>query len=337
MKINDITYETVSIPLIKPFTISYGTQHTYNGIIVRILTDEGITGLGEAPTSPHITGDTLKSIMGAIDIIKPALIGENPLHIPRLMRTVHNSILHNYSAKKAIDNALYDIFSKSNNISIKDLLGSEKNKMETSLTISIGTKDDSLKEAENLLKMGAKVIKVKIGLNPKEDIERIKALCSNFNIPFRLDANGGYTLKEAIIVLKELEGYNIQFIEQPVKYYLYKDLMELNGKSNIPIMADESVKTANDLLNIIDYIDMVNIKLAKSGGIHEGVIMANILKKRDKKFMVGCMLETKLSISAGLHFSLGVGADYIDLDGFIDLKEQIHDDLVKFENGYLSV
>lgn len=337
MKITDVSYETITIPLSKPFSISYGTQTSYSGVLVKIETDEGLTGFGEAPASPHITGDTIKSIMGALDLFKPVLIDENPLNIPRLINKVDSAILHNYSAKKSVDNALYDIFSKYSRISIKDLLGSQKERMETSLTVSIGSKEDSLKEAEALMKMGAKVIKVKIGLCPKDDIERVKALSKAFDVPLRLDANGGYTLKEAVNVLKELEEYNIQFIEQPVKYHLLKDLKKLSRDCRIPIMADESVKTGRDLLDIIDDIDMVNIKLAKSGGIHEAVIMANILKKKDKRFMVGCMIETKLSIASSLHFSLGTGADFIDLDGFVDLKYQPNDDMVVLKDGYLSL
>ncbi len=337
MKITDLSYEEITIPLKKPFVISYGTQRSYTGVIVKIATDEGIFGLGEAPVSPHITGDTIKSIMGALDIFSHLLKGQNPLHIPRLMNLVNSSILHNCSAKKAVDNALYDIFSQKAGIPLRDMLGAAKDRLETSLTISIQNRKDSLREAEELLEMGAKVIKVKIGLSPKEDIDRVKALCTNFGVPLRLDANGGYDLKEAIYVLRELEGLNIQFIEQPVKYDLYSDLAEIRRRTMIPVMADESVKTASDLLRVIDDVDMVNIKLAKSGGIHEAIIMANILKKKNKKFMVGCMIETKLSISAGLAFALGTGADYIDLDGFIDLKNQIHDELVILKDGYLSI
>ncbi len=337
MKITDITCEEIYIPLKKPFRISYGTQRAYKGVIIKIDTDENISGLGEAPISPHITGDTISSITGAIEIFKELLLGENPLLIPKLIGLINNSILYNYSAKKAVDNALYDILTKVTGITVREMLGASLQQLETSLTVSIGTRKDCLRDAEALIEMGAKVIKAKIGLSPKEDIDRVKALCSNFDVPVRLDANGGYTLKEAIHVLRELEGLNIQFIEQPVRHDLYEELGELRKQTIIPVMADESVRTCIDLLRVIDHVDMVNIKLAKTGGIHEAVIMANILKKKNKKFMVGCMIETKLSIAAGLNFSLGVGADYIDLDGFIDLETQVHDDLVTFRDGFLSL
>ncbi len=334
MKIESMEWEVLQIPLKKPFKISLGTTTEYLGIIVKICTDE-FCGVGEAAPSTRITGDTIQSTLGALNIFKNQIIGMDATEIGKIMNTT-NHTARNTTAKAAVDMALYDLLGKQAKIPVRNLLGGEKEKIETSLTVTIGSIQDTLKSAEELLNAGAKVLKVKIGLYPEEDIARIKALREITDVKIRVDANQGYSLKRAMIVLRSIERYDIEFAEQPIPASQIDDLAILRRYTEIPIMADESLHTSADMLRLVGKVDAINIKLMKSGGMHEALKIAAIAKAAGIKIMVGCMIETKVGITAGTHFALGIGADYADLDGYWDLSEQPFDG-VRFDKGYNSV
>ncbi len=327
-----MNWKKIEIPLKKAFKIALGTTTKYEGVILKICT-ENYCGYGEASPSPRITGDTVDSIISSLRRFKEILIGKDPLEIGKLMGNLNREIVSNTSAKAAVDMALYDIMGQYSNMPVRKLIGGEKDRIETSLTVSIGKVPDTIKDAENLLDKGARVLKIKIGLNPQEDIERIRAIRKITDAKIRVDGNQGYSLKQAIKVLRAIERYEIEFAEQPIPRNEIENLRILRENTEIPIMADESVHNSHDLIKLIGKVDAINIKLMKSGGIYEAIKMASIAKACSMKIMVGCMIETKLGITAGTHFALGIGADYADLDGYFDLREQPFEG-VKFENGY---
>jgi L-alanine-DL-glutamate epimerase-like enolase superfamily enzyme len=233
----------------------------------------------------------------------------------------------------SIDFALFDIISQKAGLPLKDLLGGRKDRIETSLTVDIGNLEYTLKNARKLLDAGAKVLKVKIGLNPQEDIERIKAIRDITDAKIRVDGNQGYSLKRAIRVLREMEKYELEFAEQPIPANEIENLKILRESVDIPLIADESVHNSFDVMKLIGKVDGINIKLMKSGGIYEAIKMASIARAAGMKIMVGCMIETQVGIAAGTHFALGIGVDYADLDGYWDLTEQPYKG-VEFKDGY---
>ena len=321
MEIISVKWIPLSIPLKKPFKIALGTTTSYSGFILKICTSKAC-GFGEAVPSPKITGDNMESIEKAFRIFKPLLLREEACKIGRIMEKINDVIPGNTAAKAAVDMALYDLLGNLLRLRVTDILGGEMEKIETSLTIGITSIKDAVKQAIKLTDMGAKIIKVKIGLNPDEDVERIRLIREVTDARIRVDANQGYSLNQAIRVLKAMEKYDIEFAEQPLPKDRIDDLKTLREKVGIPIIADESVHNAKDVLKLIDRVDGINIKLMKSGGIYEGIRMASIAKAAGMKIMVGCMVETKLGIAAGQNFALGIGADYADLDGYLDLTKQ---------------
>ncbi len=327
-----MNWKKIEIPLKKPFKIALGTTTKYEGVILKICVAD-YCGYGEASPSPRITGDTVDSIISSLRRFKINLIGKNPLEIGKIMNELNKDIIHNSSAKAAVDMALYDLLGKRANLPVRNILGGEKDKIETSLTVSIGKIPDTIKDAENLLDKGAKILKIKIGLNPQEDIERIHAIRKITDAKIRVDGNQGYSLKMAIKVLRAIERYEIEFAEQPIPRNEIENLRILREKTEIPIMADEAVHNSQDLINLIGKVDAINIKLMKSGGIYEAMKMASIAKAARMKVMVGCMIETKLGITSGTQFALGVGADYADLDGYFDLKTQPFEGVI-YKDGY---
>ncbi|EDY34332.1 TPA: dipeptide epimerase [Candidatus Aciduliprofundum boonei] len=325
-------WDVLEIPLRKPFKIAFETMDTYRGVIVKICTEE-YCGYGEAAPAPRITGDTVESTVAALKRFKPLIIGRNPVKIGKIMDDLNSSLLGTPSAKAAIDFALYDILAQKLEVPLKDILGGKKDKIETSLTVDIGDLNYTLQHARKLLDAGAKVLKVKIGLNPDEDIERVRAIRKMTDAKIRVDGNQGYSLKRAMKVLREIEKFEIEFAEQPIPASEIDNLKILRESVDIPIIADESVHDSLDVLRLIGKVDGINIKLMKSGGIYEAMKMASIARAAGMKIMVGCMIETKVGITAGTHFALGIGADYADLDGYWDLTKQPYLG-VEYRDGY---
>ncbi len=331
MKILDMSWEIINVPLKKPFKIALGTTETYTGVIVKICTEE-FCGYGEAAPSPRITGDTVGSTIAALERFRPNLIGKDVLRVGEIMNNLERIIHDNSTAKAAVDFALHDILGKRAKLPLVNILGGERREIETSLTVTIGSVEESIKSAEELLNAGARVLKVKIGIDPEEDVERIKKIREITDARIRVDANQGYSLKRAINVLRRIERYEIEFAEQPIPAGQIDDLQIIRSSTEIPIMADESVHTKEDALRLVGKVDAINIKLMKSGGIREAQRIAAIAKAAGMKIMVGCMIETKLGITAGTHFALGIGADYADLDGYWDLSKRVFEG-VEFVDG----
>ena len=318
MEIISVKWERVNIPLKKPFKIALGTITDYSGYILKICSSR-TCGFGEAVPSPKITGDTMESIEKAFHIFKQLLLGEEACKTGRIMNKIHSAIPKNTAAKAAVDMAIYDLIGNRWRVRVSDLLGGEKEKIDTSLTISITNTKDAVKQAAKLTEQGAKVLKVKIGLDPDADIERVRLIREVTDAKIRVDANQGYSLNQAIRVLKAIEKFDIEFAEQPLPKDRLDDLKTLRNSVEIPIIADESVHNSRDVLKLVGRVDGINIKLMKSGGIYEAIKMASVAKAAGMKIMVGCMVETKLGIAAGQNFALGIGADYADLDGYWNL------------------
>ena len=184
------------------------------------------------------------------------------------------------------------------------------------------------KDAVKAVKRGFKALKVKVGVNPSEDVERIKRIreAVGSEIQIRIDANQGWKPKEAIDVLKKIEKYNVQFVEQPVKAEDIKGLATVRKNSSIPVMADETVHSPEDALKVIkaEAVDLINIKLMKSGGIWKAMKIAAIAEAAKIPCMVGCMGESNLGITAAVHFAAATkNVQYADLDSDLLLKDKL--------------
>lgn len=216
MKITDIKFKPVSIKLKREFKIAHSTSTEYQGVLLKIETDENLFGLGEASPSKMVTGETAGSVLYVLEhIFKPALIGRDPAHIEKITGDLDKLIFANTSAKAAVDIALHDLLGKKASLPIYQTLGGYKDEMETSITIGIKSIKQTLQEAAEIAEAGVKAIKLKIGLNPAADIEKVKLLRAEVgdDIKIWLDANQGYTVNQAINVIRQLEESDIEFIE----------------------------------------------------------------------------------------------------------------------------
>ena len=322
MKIKNISIGYLTVPLKTPFITALRTVSTVDDILVRIETDDGLIGLGEAPPTAVITGDTKASIISAIkDFIAPVILGRDLSDFEGTMNALQNSMVHNSSAKAAVDMALYDIFAKSCNLPLYKLLGGFRKQLENDITISINPVEKMVRDSIDAVADGFNILKIKVGTEGLNDIDKISAIrdAIGSEVIIRVDANQGWEPKQAVGIIHKIEDLDlrIELVEQPVKAEDVDGLVYVTNSVTTPIMADESVCSPKDALNILNNraADIINIKLMKSGGIFNALKICSIAESYGVKCMVGCMLEGKISASAAAHFAAAKSnVTMVDLD-----------------------
>lgn len=323
MKIVKIETAEVNIPLVTPFKTALRTVESVNDIVVRVTTDDGQCGFGEAPPTAVITGDTKGSIRCAVEeFIAPNLVGMEIDDLDGIMAKLHGCILKNTSAKAAVDMAVYDLFAKSCKKPLYRVLGGRRAEIETDLTISVNGIEEMVSDSLKAVGEGFRILKIKVGKEAERDIERIKAIREAVgpDIRLRIDANQGWTAKQAVAIIRNLEEMGIQMdlVEQPVAAHDFEGLKFVTSHVSTPILADESVFSVEDAVHIIKEraADLINIKLMKTGGIYEALKICSIAESFGVECMIGCMLESKIAVSAAAHLAAGRGIiTRADLDG----------------------
>ncbi len=318
MKIVKTEIYKFRIPMI-PFTIATGTMEYAQNILIKIHTSEGIIGYGECSAFPMIVGETQTSCYHHAMDFAAFWKGKNPLAIADRLKELDNIIAGNYTIKSAFDIALYDIAAKAANQPLYAFLGGRQKAIESDLTIGIDSPENMAKEAMSFKQKGVNVIKVKLGKEPSVDIERIKQIRNAIGnqIKIRIDANQGWSKEDALMVLQNLAPFDIEFCEQPMHKYYDDYLPALCAASPIPIMADESVFTHHDARKLIanKACHLINIKFSKSGGIHEAIKIHDIAMEHNIACMMGGMLESRLALSAKMHFVMAKNnIKYYDMD-----------------------
>ena len=321
MKITDIRYEKVRVKLAKPFVVAIGVIETCETLIIKVETDEGITGYGEASPFAPVTGELLDTIPQFIELFKPHLIGLSPLELEKVHKIMDRLTTGNTSAKAGIDIALYDIWGKWLNEPLYKILGGYRNAFVTDVTVGISTPEAMAEEALGCVREGYGVIKVKAGISPADDICAIKLIreAVGQGVALRVDANQGWDVRTAISTLRAYEEYGVEAVEQPLPWWDLDGLAFLRGQSRIRLMVDESLHSPEDALKIMkkEAADTFNIKLMKSGGIYPALRINAIAESGGVNCMVGCMLETRLGIAAGAHLVAGQkNITEADLDSF---------------------
>ena len=329
MKIQSIEIGKVSIPLKKPFKTALRTVHSAEDIIVKVIADSGEVGFGNAPPTAVITGDSQDSIIAAIrDTLAPKLVGMDIDNLEGVMTALDSGMLHNCSAKAALDIAVYDLFGKRYGLPLYKLFGGYCRSMETDLTISLNEPAEMVRDSLEAVAEGYTALKLKVGNDPTLDIRRVQAIRDAVGpaVKIRLDANQGWNAKEAVRTIRrfEADGLDIELIEQPVKAHDFDGLKYVTDHVETDIMADESAFGPYEVFRLLSMraCDLVNIKLMKAGGLHNAVKIAHFAETMGIQCMMGCMLESKVGITAAA--SLAAGKRIVtraDLDAAVLLAE----------------
>ena len=328
MKLKEIAIGYIEIPLVTPFKTALRTVNSVNDLIVKVTAEDGTEGYGEAPPTAVITGDTKESIEAAIRYyIAPSITGMDLDDLPSIMAKMEKCLAKNTTAKAAVDIALYDLYAKLQKKPLFRLLGEKdpsavKTELETDITISVNDTDEMVRDSVKAVGEGFRILKVKVGKGGEKDVERIREIrkAVGKDVVIRVDANQGWTREEAVSTITAMEdaGLGIELVEQPVSYHDFKGMQYVTAHVQTPILADESVFSYEDGVRVMEEhgADLVNIKLMKTGGIHEAVKICDAADRFGIKCMIGCMLESKVSVSAGVHLAAARSCvTMADLDG----------------------
>lgn len=345
MKITKIETRVLSAPLKRPFRTSLREVTALEDLVVLVYTDCGLVGYGEGAATPTITGETMGTMRAVIEYLSGFLIGRDIDEFDLLIDIIDSKILKNSSAKSALEIALYDIRSRSKNLPLYKMLGGKRVEFETDITISLGSIDSMVADSISAIDRGYSILKLKVGGSVEADIDRVETIYRSIDssVTIRLDANQGWSPQESVEILTTLEsrGVDMEFVEQPVKAYDIDGLKYIKDRIETPLLADESIFSVDDARRVLDMeaVDLINIKLAKCGGITNALKLADIASQYSIECMMGCMLEGPISVGAALHVA-SARADIItmlDLDAVNLCQTNPIDGGVVFDESKINI
>ncbi len=337
MRIDFIEFTSMELARTEPFRISRGSTTVAPNVLVGVHAGSLVGHGCGAPT--EVTRENLASAMDAVRALVRAL-QDFPFDTPREVADKMDKIIPgNPSAKAAIDIAIHDLLAQHAGVPLHRFLGATKDRMATDMTIGIMRSSDALERATRWVREGFRSLKVKVGTDPRVDLERLRAIrrAVGPSVELRIDGNQGYTWSQALNFARAAKDIGVAFFEQPVAASDYEGMRVLTESSPIPVMADEMVLTPDDAKKVrwANCAKAVNLKLMKHGGIVRTADVNTICESAGYPTMVGCMGEPQLSIAAGLAFALAnKNVRWLDLDSFFNLAEDPSSGL-RFENGEL--
>ena len=315
MKITDVRIERFSSPLKQPFRVAYGTMESADSWLVKVMTDEGFSGLGSAAPLPFVTGETMDTCRLVMRDLAKILVGADPLDIAGA-HVLMDSVIHgNGSAKCAFDIALHDIVGKHRGLPLYRLLGGDDPVVVNDVTVGIDTPERMQAEAVRCVNdLGFDILKVKIGLDLDHDLDALERIRRSVgkDVRIRVDANQGYTVETALRALPELERLGVDAAEQFLPWWDFDGAAELmrRNATSVRLMLDESIHDAHDARRAakLGAADFFNIKLMKCGGLYGGAQIADVAEDSGVRCMVGCMMENKVSLTAGISLVAAKGS-----------------------------
>jgi L-alanine-DL-glutamate epimerase-like enolase superfamily enzyme len=301
-----------------------GTMTTEN-VLVRLRTADGLVGWGESSPYPPVTGDTQATNVAAAKLLAGIVRGKDPFDLARIVTEMDAATTGEPGIKAAVEMAIWDICGKLTERPVRCLLGNYRDAFATDLTVYLDDPHIMAEKALSVVERGFKTVKVKLGESAVADIERIRVVREKIGkeAKIRIDANQGWTANEAVRALRGIDLYNVEFCEQPVHYWDWEGMKFVREHSPIAIMADESVHSPHDAIQAVrrNAVDMINIKLMKTGGILQAVWVARIADAADMRCMVGCMSETRVALTAAAQVVCSQrNVLYADLDAFTEHK-----------------
>ncbi len=328
----------VAIDRDEVFRISTGSSLTAENVLVRIKSGNE-EGWGNSSAN-SVTDETVESILKALNVMRTE-IENSTIDIEENWKKMREKLPDDPAALAGLDIALYDLAGKLRGEKVYEMFQGVKDGISTDRTIGLMTESETREHAKEFMKRGFKAIKIKIGLGLMEDIRRIRAVREEGGEELKIwvDANQAFTPEESITLCQKIADLDIKFVEQPVKVNDLEGLKKVTSQTDIPIMADETVKGPEmaEKICVEGLADMINIKLAKCGGLTGGRKIIDIMEEYDVEGMVGCMGETSVSIAAGAHlFNSSSKLKYADLDSHFMLSDNIATGL-DFKDGKLWI
>lgn len=333
MKIKEIDIYAIRLPLIEPFIISYHTYADMPSIIVKITTEDGLIGYGEAVADEHVTGETWESTYTILKhTLGPLMLGKNPRDFERNHEVMDKAVYQAPSAKAAIDIACYDLVGKKLDVPVYQLLGGRYHeKFPITHVLSIGTPEAMAEEAAKRIKEGYTSFKMKVGTEVMADVDRIKAVRQKVgkDIAIRVDVNQGWkNSANTITAMRLLEETGLDWLEQPVVADDFNGMVEVREKTSTPLMMDEGLRGFRDMRELIEKkaAHKVNIKLMKCGGIYPAMKLAHMAEMAGIECQIGSMVESSIGSAAGFHVAFSKKAfKSVELTGPLKFSKDVGD------------
>lgn len=277
--------------------------------IVRVGTDEGLEGVGEAQADIGFFGETVEEVAASVeDYLGPQLIGKDPLDREYLLGLV--DFRGNSCAQAGLDMALHDLMGRALGTPVSVLLGGRhRSRVAVAIEIAGGSPDAMAKECLRLMGLGVRAFKPKIGGDPDKDADRLVAIREAVGpgVSLRADANQGYNPKQALRLcrLSQQRGVGLELLEQPVPAWDLQGMAYVRQAAEIPIEADESCYTVHDAMQLVRHeaADVLNIKLGKAGGFYRAKQIAAIAEAAGLGCVLGTAFGLGLEIAAKLHLA----------------------------------
>ncbi|WP_433168632.1 mandelate racemase/muconate lactonizing enzyme family protein [Kribbella sp. CA-247076] len=298
-----LTTHLVSAPLHTPFVTALRTATHADSLLVSV-SDGDLTGWGEAPQVWKVTGESLAGAQACVEgPIAAALDGLEPDDLTESLRRVQTAAVGNFGAKAAVDVALHDLAARRRGQTLHGFLGSTIDTVATDVTLSAGDADALAAAARDRVADGFDVLKVKVGTgDAAADAARVRRIREAIGPGprLRLDANQGWSRRDAVTAIRALEDCDLELVEQPVAAADLEGMAWVTDRVDTPILADESVYGVRDLVAVIRHgaADMVNVKLAKCGGLAPARTLLELARDHGIRTIVGSMMEGPVGIGA---------------------------------------
>lgn len=322
MKIVSVQTHDLTLPLHTTFVTALRRTSAIQTMVVEVVAEDGTTGFGEAPQVWQVTGDSVAGAQACVEgPLAAQILGRDVDDTVRLLRDVRGAVAGNTSAKAAVDIAVHDLLARLHGMPLVRWLGGTSMTVETDVTLPVGSTDALVNAAIARVAEGFAVLKVKVGTDPRADVQAVTAIRDAVGplTKIRLDANQGWTERQSIHAVRMLEDAraDIELVEQPVAAHNIDGLARVTAHVDTPIMADEAVYGITDLIEVIrrHAADMVNVKLAKCGGLAVGRTLLELAASAGLETIVGSMMESPVGVAAAASLAAAYGTSATsDLD-----------------------
>ena len=316
-----------TLPLVAPFVIAARTATEARNVRIRIETDTGHGGDGASAPVGYVTGESVESVLEALNAVMPKLVGMPTDRLGPLLTLANAELAEAPAARAGLEMALYDVWARGRDLPLWQHFGGKLERVTTDLTVPLVEPNAAAGLAAAAWADGFRALKIKVGdpSGPEADLARIEAVVTAVpKVRLRIDANQAFTPDAAVQFAHNLAkiGATIDLMEQPVAKEDVAGLKYVRERIPFPLFADESARNVAEALRLLqeDAVDGINIKLMKSG-ITGALQIIALTQAFGKKLMLGCMLETGLGIAAAAQIAAGTGAfDFLDLDSHRLLK-----------------
>ena len=307
----------------RPFVTSRRRVEEVTGLLVTVELDDGTVGNGSAAETLQVTGESVESMRAVIHGPVTEALTNGPVlgGLRGHADAIAAACVANTSAKAAVDIALHDAWARKLGVPLVEALGGDTGTvLRTDMTVSLAAPETMAQEAVNAFEDGFTALKIKLGDDWLADLERLKVVRDAVpEAEFRLDANQGWDAKSAVRIIRAIQDAHIplQLVEQPVPKDDLHGLAAVTAAVDVPIMADEAVNSPRDAFEIAraGAADILNIKLAKCGGIGRAIAIADVARAAGLPCMIGAMMEPRISIAAAAHVAAAHPAiTLVDLD-----------------------